>query len=542
MTGGVHLGFEVGTGQPVEIPIAHMVVTGQTQAAGKTTTLEALVQRSGVRAMAFRTKRGEGGFQETGKRIAPYFRERADWRFVSAILEASLGERMKFERSWIMRATKGARTLADVQANVRSLGAKAKGGMSADMFMMLGEYLDGVVPELQRVDFAPRVGLYKGANVVDLGGLSVNVQGLVISSMLSWVHEKEDGVVAVLPEAWKFLPQGRNSPVRMAAIAYAREGGELGNLIWLDSQDLAGAEKEVVRQASVYLLGVQREANELKRTLDHIPAGVKKPKAADIATLERGQFYACWGTHAVKVYVQPAWMSHEEAREIATGGQQLTKPPKRWRQTTEEHGAPVFTDDQPLHEEETMNPAQEKKLDRLIDAVTTLTETMKTPAAVSIHTTFPDEDPDRVARRAGELIGENARTIAARAQVGVTAEQLGELEFFEKVLAWLQERKPHLLRVMLEQSEMVVEVEKIEIRANGDTLRGRIARLIQGGELDEPSESRAVIALLAARGGPASDRAHTGNELKWFASKGFLTIEPGGYKAVKGMKIRIVER
>lgn len=32
-TSAVHLGFEVGTGKPVAIPLKHMVVTGQTQEA-----------------------------------------------------------------------------------------------------------------------------------------------------------------------------------------------------------------------------------------------------------------------------------------------------------------------------------------------------------------------------------------------------------------------------------------------------------------------------------------------------------------------------
>ena len=408
MNKSVHLGFEVGTGIAVEIPIAHMVVTGQTQAAGKTTTMEALVHRSGIRALAFRTKRGESAFGSLVHQVKPYFRERADWRFVSAILEASLGERMKFERSWIMRATKGARTLDDVRRNVRTLGEKSKGGMSADMFMMLGEYLDDVVPELRRVTFASRVDLNPGANVVDLGALSLNVQGLVISSMLSWVHEHEDGVVIVLPEAWKFIPQGKNSPVRMAAISLAREGGALGNLIWLDSQDLAGAEKEVVRQASVYLLGVQREANEIKRTLAHIPAGIKKPKAADIATLERGQFFACWGTHAIRTYVQPAWLTETMAQQISLGnlGQaHLERAPAFWprpalRETTEEHGATVLTDDQPINEdtqEDDMTPDQEKKLDSLIDAVTALTEAGG--KTISIHQKFDDADPDRISKR-----------------------------------------------------------------------------------------------------------------------------------------------
>ena len=34
-------GYEIGTGKPVQIPMAHMAVTGQTQRSGKTTAQEA---------------------------------------------------------------------------------------------------------------------------------------------------------------------------------------------------------------------------------------------------------------------------------------------------------------------------------------------------------------------------------------------------------------------------------------------------------------------------------------------------------------------
>lgn len=114
----LHLGFEVGSGNAVSIPVRNMVVCGQTQEAGKTTTLEALIARASVPAVAFVTKRGEQSFA-AGRRIAPYFRERADWQFVASVLEATMRERLKFERAWIMRASKGARTLADVHNNVR---------------------------------------------------------------------------------------------------------------------------------------------------------------------------------------------------------------------------------------------------------------------------------------------------------------------------------------------------------------------------------------------------------------------------------------
>jgi hypothetical protein len=52
----VHLGFEVGTGNSDEIPLRNIAVTGQTQESGKTTTLEALISRAKVPALAFITK------------------------------------------------------------------------------------------------------------------------------------------------------------------------------------------------------------------------------------------------------------------------------------------------------------------------------------------------------------------------------------------------------------------------------------------------------------------------------------------------------
>ena len=565
MTKTVHLGFAVGSGEPVEIPVAHMIVTGQTQAAGKTTALEALVQRSGVRALAFRTKRGEGAFETSGTRVLPYFRERADWRFVSAILEASIGERMKFERSWIMRATKGAKTLADVRRNVRELGAKAKGGMSADMFMMLGEYLDGVIPELARVTFASKVDLRPGANVVDLCDISVNVQGLVISSMLQWVHDRERGVVAVLPEAWKFIPQGRNSPVRMAAIAYAREGGTLGNLIWLDSQDLAGAEKEVVRAASVYLLGVQREANEIKRTLDHIPAGVKKPKAAELATLKLGQFFACWGEHVVRTYVQPAWLPNEEAQNVAINGPgPLTFA--RWKKERAEEVAPVafggkFEDLDPRPMLATM------RTEKMPDRWPVLDEVKAIPV-VTIKNIKTEED--EMSKEDVEAIRtevqEMGKTIAgAIADLGVELARprkvtnfhgklevpadadkepraaLDEEAMYQRILARLKKEAPALLKILTLKPSMEITVETYVLEVDGKTLKGKLAEMISQHWFDEPKVGNAAYNELQRRGfGTAKPNVY--RELDVLAGLGFLTKETDGYQVVKDMKVNIKRR
>ncbi|MGH9649855.1 MAG: hypothetical protein ACRD3I_05235 [Terriglobales bacterium] len=322
----VLLGFEVGTGKPVEIPTRHMAITGQTQEAGKTTALEALIARSELRAITFITTRGEGSF--TGAhRIPPYFREQADWQFVASILEASRGEKLKFERAWIIRASKGASTLAGVQRNVKKAMETAK-GMSADVYLTLDAYLEAVVPQIGAVRWAPDIRLSPGVNAMDLTALNVEMQHLVIRSALDWVLNRESNTVVVVPEAWKFIPQGRGTPVKLAAESLIRQGAGLKNYLWLDSQDIAGIEKIILKSVPVWILGVQREANEIKRTLDNIPAGISKPSKADIATLELGQFYACWGRHAIKVYVQPAWMDGHTASLVARGERAIDKEVK----------------------------------------------------------------------------------------------------------------------------------------------------------------------------------------------------------------------
>src|SRR5579862_3729895 len=186
----VLLGFSVGPAEPVDIPIRNTVITGQTQESGKTTTLEAMVVRAGeqhaIKSLAFLTKRGERNF-ESGSPVEPYFRERADWEFVAGILEAERREKLKFERSWIMRACRGARTLADVRKNVTKGMEESKRGMDRDVYLMLDAYLENVVPALERFRWAPTLKLRPGLNVMNLIAMPGQIQQLVIASCLSWI-------------------------------------------------------------------------------------------------------------------------------------------------------------------------------------------------------------------------------------------------------------------------------------------------------------------------------------------------------------------
>lgn len=309
----IRLGYEIPSGREVEIPIRHTAVTGQTQESGKTTTLEALISRSGLPAVAFITKRGESSFQDV-RTIPPYFRERADWQFVSALLEATLRERMKFERSWIMRVSKGAHTLSDVHRNVRKALETAK-GLNENVYMTLDAYLQIVIPQIDKLPYTDSLSLAPGLNVIDLGGYSTELQALVIRSVLEWVYENERNTIVIIPEAWEFIPLQRGSPVKLAAEMFIRKSAGLKNYLWLDSQDIAGVAAEVRRQIAVWILGVQRDEHEIARALKLIPQ--PRPKPDEVMTLGKGEFFACFGKEMHRTYVEPAWMRSRDALLVA---------------------------------------------------------------------------------------------------------------------------------------------------------------------------------------------------------------------------------
>lgn len=502
MNKNVPLGFEVGTGAPVDIPLHHVVITGQTQMAGKTTALEALISRSGVKALAFVTKRGEGSFLDA-RTIPPYFREQADWQFVASILEASRGEKLKFERAWIIRASKGALSLADVQRNVWRLMKTAK-GLSADVYLTLEAYLDAVLPQIEQVRWADQVRLTPGLNVMDLTGLNVEMQHLVIRSSLDWVLNRETDTVVVIPEAWKFIPQGRGTPVKLGAEAYIRQAAGLRNYLWLDSQDIAGVEKIILKSVPVWILGVQRESNEVKRTLAQIPAGIKKPKPEEVATLELGEFYACHGKHITKVYVQPAWMDRLEAQAVAQG-----TSAKRLAPISQKENAVKESEAQALREENALLRRQVAELRERIMG----------------HTADRDVYALDTGKPAAPAPGNGKRE--------------GE-DFYQWLKARLQDDAPAILRLAIAKPELRVEVERPTVTVDGSTWVGRVAGLIADGFFESPKRSadvfREATRLGASGVAPRADEA-----CKKLLAMGFLTREENGFKAVEGMKVNIVE-
>src|SRR5271157_1072402 len=324
------LGYEIGSGIPVEISPGHLIVTGITQLSGKTTTLEALIKRSGMKAIVFKTKIGEKGFSE-GTEIAPFFRDRSDYEFVRSLIEAYAKEKLFLEKGTLMQLCKGSRDLVDIKKRVDDTVAGGLKGLKEEIYIRLQHYLENLIPQIQYANLSRTLGMVQGINIMNLERFTEEAQSLIIQSVIDEVLKTTSDTIIVIPEAWKFVPQKYNNPCKRSIESYIRQGATNHNYIWIDSQDMAGVDKSPLKQISTWILGYQAERNEVKHTLDQISLPKKlKPHEEEIMTLKIGQFYLSSYDGVKKVYVQPSWMDTQTAIKIAIGDMNVqdTKRPE----------------------------------------------------------------------------------------------------------------------------------------------------------------------------------------------------------------------
>ena len=315
----IHLGYEVGTGEAVSIPMRHTVVTGLTQQSGKTSTCEALVSRlpAGFRALVFRTKRGDLAF-DGANAITPFYRQESGWEYVLSVLEAAVKQKLRLERSFIIKACQGTETLRQVYENIVQSRDEARRGFDESVLTVLAAYFEKVLPQIEEGGFADTLELATGANVMDLTRFSEEVQALVISSCLTEIWRHATNTLVIIPEAWAFIPQSRGNPVKWAAQHVIRQGAASGVYLVLDSQDITGIDKAVLKSVDCWLMGRQREINEVKRVLDQLPPS-GRPSAEAITRLRVGHFFVSTEDWCKEVYVQPAWLDAKDAKLIALG-------------------------------------------------------------------------------------------------------------------------------------------------------------------------------------------------------------------------------
>src|SRR3990167_10188174 len=133
----IKLGYEIKTGKQIDIIPSHLIVTGISQLSGKTTALEALIKRSGLKAVVFKTKIGEKSFTE-GTEVPPFFRDRSDYEFVKSLIEAYSKEKLFLEKGTLMQLCRGSASLLEIKKKVdEALTEKKLRGIKEEIHIRL---------------------------------------------------------------------------------------------------------------------------------------------------------------------------------------------------------------------------------------------------------------------------------------------------------------------------------------------------------------------------------------------------------------------
>ena len=323
--------FKVGSGDPVDIPERNLAVFGVTRDSGKTEFIKSAVDASGLKALAFRTKRGEIEF-EGAKQLRIFFEEKGltHWRALEGLIAATLEEKVQREpgvRGAIINVCTEpieAVSLEEIHERIRAKLENPKiRGFVRDVYSKLDAYLKEVLPQIRalRDRFTDRLEMDEpGVYLEDLTGLSDEVQCLLLASVMKKCYEEGTGIIVVLPEVWKFLPQDRGSPVKWVIEKYVREMGAVEGYLWIDCQDLRGVDKKHLRSIDTRLFGRQPDPHEIDELLKALPLPKNlKPTAEQIMTLKLGHFYAKLRDNVELVYVRPLWLPEDVAVKVARG-------------------------------------------------------------------------------------------------------------------------------------------------------------------------------------------------------------------------------
>ena len=552
----IPLGFEVKTGRAVEIPLRHTAVIGRTQH-GKTITLEALIERAGLRALAFVTKRGEEGFN-SGRIIPPFFQEPGDtgepmWMFISSLLETAVGEKLKKQRACIMRVSKASAaknmvwekplTLLDVANNVRTALEHTRSGFFQDMYLELDEYFQIIMPQIDRLPKSESLDLKPGLNIMFLDNLPGEMQALCIASCCKWCRTRETKTITILPEAWKFT--GKSTPALGALRELVREGSVLENFVWVDSQDLVGIDAEIRKQIGVWILGVQGESIEAERTIKQLPSDLRKIKLADVQQLRKGHFFVSWGEGTRQVYVQPRWMTAIEAQLVAmTGGTPRPAPKtlkysedEMWREQAEK----AQQDLEAIKAEfECFKADHLTALDALQQKINTKDSTIQDLQTMLERRPQAPESENSIASQVTSVGNEIPRFPPPGHNEAIWEEaEFWWNEIWPRVCDRFTRalcKDPVIANLLIHQVEFVVGMETRTVNLTDETLKGKLAGLVAEGYFDKPMNGNSAYNELKRRGVSVA-KPNVYRELDNLSGLGLLTKEDGGYQRVPGIKI-----
>jgi hypothetical protein len=257
-------------------------------------------------------------FEGAGTEIPIFIENKTDPLMLKQLLEQESHLWLRREFPELIDLCKEGDTFEKVYERVNKRMGEKVHPVVKDRLKVLQLLLRKLVENMAKTTLSDTLELPAKNNVMNLSKSPSEIKQLSVYSVVKRVLEQHENVILVIDELPDFAPQQYSTPSKSMIGQAIRKGGAKGIWLWLSGQTMTGVDKQVLKQAMIWILGHQREINEAKRTLDQIPFKTGLD-VKDIMTLPVGSFVVCTDEGAYITYVQPEGVDSETAMKVSLG-------------------------------------------------------------------------------------------------------------------------------------------------------------------------------------------------------------------------------
>lgn len=338
MKNQIFVGYEIGTGDAVFVPVFHTLFTGQTQLSGKTTALKALAKQAakqGFKVLVIDTKTNFADYLGFGQEVPVCLQYSTDTLVLRNLLESINERKLTIFQGTLTRVTEDATTYEEVIENLRDTEEKARSDFIKDACHMLANLLQRLIDQTKKVETTSDLELPYAINRMAINQFEVQGQQLIIRSIFKEALKKYRKLIIILDESYKFLPQKYTSACQTAIQEYVTQGAITQNFLWESTQFLAPTNKDSMKAMPVKLLGTQDHITECTHTYELMPSPPKGlvisyrngqaltlQKADTIMNLKVGHFILVTKDSTRAVYIVPDGGVRSDCLDVALGNKE----------------------------------------------------------------------------------------------------------------------------------------------------------------------------------------------------------------------------
>lgn len=312
------IGFEIGSGESVAIEPNHTFIAGTT-GTGKSKAMQRLIKESKGHLLIVDAKR-KRDYAGLNADIPLYIKQQMEPIVIKDSIETTERFTIKQQFGTLLDTVAESETWEEMLEVIERELKTQRSGYIKNNLKILRYFIKRLVKEYEKYIWSDKLEMNNGVSVLDISRMSIQMQQLVVGSVVNYIQDNLTDVTVIIDEAHRFIPQGMTSGCSRDIVRFIREGRASDNWMWLADQTVTGISKDLLKQMQYWVLGRQSELNEAQRTVKQIPrAKSLGVNIEEIQTLGLGEFLVVCPEWAKKTYIWPLWIDDDTAKKVALG-------------------------------------------------------------------------------------------------------------------------------------------------------------------------------------------------------------------------------